>query len=86
MIKVNDIRSDNEKKLKDIEPNGFFFYDDVLCRRITHCSEITMSWTLESGCDKIPVVEVAVGKIILIDRNNWVEPIADRQVFLEISD
>ena len=84
MIKISDIRSDNTKMLKDIEPNGFFYYDDILCRRLTYATEVIKLHTEWS--DSILVVEMATGDIKLISRETWVEPITDRQVFLEISD
>ena len=84
MIKISDIRSDNTKMLKDIEPNGFFYFDDILYRRLTYSPELIKVHTEWS--DSILAAEMATGDIILISRETWVEPIADRQVFLEISD
>lgn len=83
MIKIQDIRSDNSKQLKDIEPNGFFYEDDVLYRRIY--TDLDMRCK-ELGDDEILVMGMATGKVVGADRLTWVEPIADRQVFLEISD
>lgn len=84
MIKINDIRSDNTKQLKDIEYGGYFYYDDVLYRRLSFAPEIIRIPSEFS--DELVIVEVATGDIKLLNRLTWVEPISDKQVFLEISD
>lgn len=83
MIKINDIRDDDAKQLKDIELGGFFYYDDVLYRRIFtevdfRCNELDVN--------ALFAMVIATGELVTIDRLTWVEPIADKQVFLEISD
>lgn len=83
MIKISDERADNTKQLKDIETNGFFFYDDVLCRRVETDLDVRV---IELGTDEILVYEVATGELTTLSRKNWVEPIADRQIFLTIDD
>ena len=84
MIKINDIREDNTKKLHKIELGGYFFFDDMLCRRTYTDLDIKIHNATEE--DGLPVIVVATGEIIVLNREAWVEPISDRQVFLEISD
>ena len=83
MIKINDIREDNTQKLHKIELGGYFFFDDMLCRRIY--TDLDMRCA-ELGDDEILVMGMATGKVVGADRLTWVQPISDRQVFLEISD
>ena len=83
MIKINDIRSDNTQKLHKIDLGGYFFFDDMFCRRIYTDLDIRIPNAEEDG---LAVIVVATGELIFLNREAWVEPISDRQVFLEIGD
>ena len=83
MVKISDIRSDNSKQLKDIELGGFFFFDDILYRKIWTDLDIR---TPNIENDGILAMQIATGEVIALNRLGWVEQIADRQVFVEISD
>ena len=86
MLKINDIRSDNSKQLKDIELDGFFYYKDILCRRVHTAGGAAISVLTTNGEDDIAAMLMTTGEVIGIDRYSWVEPIRDKQIFVEVCD
>ena len=84
MLKINDTRDTNEKRLREIEHGGFFEFDDVLCRRACwNDDEIKM--TNRDGDDLI-VMQMYSGELVTLDRDTYVTPISDKQIWLEIED
>lgn len=81
MIKVHDNRTTDERMLKDIEIDGYFMLDDVLCRRITTPDEFR--WSPEEG---IPIIEISDGVVSLYEPTTWVMPIRDEQMCVSIED
>ena len=79
MIKVRDNRTTDERMLKDIEIDGYFMFNDVLCRRV--CIE-----RLANPSDGYPIYEVQVGIVSTLDRLTWVTPIRDEQICVSIED
>lgn len=80
MIQICDNRRSEEVKLKDVDINGFFLYDGVLCRRVELCNAMHY---MEEG---IPYEEVRYGRIDLFNRETWVTPIRDEQITVLIED
>lgn len=80
MVKVHDNRTTDERMLKDIEIDGHFMFQDVLCRRVVLTDEITYSY------DGIPYIEVPKGIVWLMERTTWVTPIRDEQICVSIED
>ena len=80
MIKVRDNRKTNDVRVGNIDINGYFMYDDVLCRRVSLCDAFHYT---EDG---IPFIEVPCGRVALIDRDAWVTPLRDEQIDLCIED
>lgn len=84
MLKINDTRDTGEKRLCYIEHGGFFEFDDVLCRRVY--MEVGGGISLNTDDDDLAVMEMYTGKLTALDRNTYVTPIADKQIWLEIED
>lgn len=80
MITVHDNRRTNERRLKDIEPDGYFMVNDVLCRRVFLADEVC-----HEG-NGYPFIEVPSGSVSLMDPNAWVLPIRNEQIFVNIED
>lgn len=80
MVKVHDNRKCEDRMLEYIEIDGYFMYQDVLCRRITLSDEIKYT------DDGIPVIEVSVGRVWILDRSAWVLPLRDEQICVSIED
>lgn len=79
MIKIYDNRVTNERRLTDIDLNGYFMFDGVLCRRVYFVPD-------ECLMEGIPFIEVPTGKVSGMDRMTWVEPIRDEQICVSIED
>lgn len=80
MIKVHDNRATDERMLKDIEIDGYFMLDGVLCRRITTSDEFRWS------SDGIPIIEISIGIVSLFKPTTWVIPIRNEQMCVSIED
>lgn len=81
MLKIHDGRDKNEIRLCDLEWGKFFIWNDLVFRKIEltgHISGISE--------DEHLVMLMTTGEITRISRENWVEPIPDRQIYLEIED
>ena len=84
MLKINDTRDTCEKRLRDIELGGFFEFDDVLCRRVCwNDTEIKM--TNRDG-DDLVVMQMYSGELTTLNRDTFVIPISDKQIWLEVGD
>ena len=83
MLNIKDNRDTHEHELKNIDVDGYFEFDDVLCRRVTWIDSLKVE---PSGADDYVVINVYNGKLMVLDRNTWVKPIANRQITLEIED
>lgn len=79
MLKIHDGRDNNECRLEEIWIDGFFIYKDVVCRRID-CSHV------ELRGEGIPYIEMPSAVVGLFPRDIWVEPIPEKQIYLEIED
>jgi len=80
MIKVHDNRRTNDIKLLYIDINGFFLYDEVLCRRLATSNDFKIV------VEGVPYMEMPSGKVDLMDKDTWVTPIRDEQIDLCIED
>lgn len=80
VIKIRDARKIEKQRIKDIGNSGFFMYEDILCRRVCLCDEISY---IENG---IPFMEVPCGKVHIMDENTLVSPICDEQISVVIKD
>lgn len=85
MLKIHDGRKTNEIRLYELECGKFFVWKDLVFRRInfTKLSEGIVTSNDEDG---IMAMLMTTGEITYIDRNEWIEPIPDRQIYLEIED
>ena len=79
MITVHDNRNTNERKLKDIDIDGYFMLDGVLCRRVFLAKEV-LTW---EGC---PFIEVPCGKVSVMDPETYVLPIRNEQIYVGVED
>ena len=77
MIKVHDNRKTEESMLKDIEIDGYFMFNDVLCRRVV-CDEYI--------CDGYLIYEVPTGYVSALKPTTWVTPVRDEQICVSIED
>ena len=84
MLKINDTRDTNEKRLREIEHGGFFEFDDVLCRRVYLCDD-EIKMTTRDGDDLI-VMQMYSGELTALDRDSYVISISDKQIWLEVGD
>ena len=80
MIRIHDNRNTNERKLKDIDINGYFMLDGCLCRRVSLSSDY------KYDTDEYPILEVAIGHLSFLGREAWVEPLRDEQIDVIIED
>lgn len=85
MITIHDGRKINECQLKNVKLGGFFMYDDVLCRRTETLIKIDSDYLLKHA-EEIMVTEMPTGNTTMINRDVWVEPIADRQISFYLED
>lgn len=76
MLKIHDGRDKNEIRLCDLEWGKFFIWNDLVFRKI----ELT-----EHVDDDVAML-MTTGELKIINKNNWVEPIPDKQIYLEIED
>lgn len=81
MIKIHDNRTTDERMLKDIELDGYFILDAVLCRRTTLSDEFR--WVNSEG---IPIIEIPSGRVSLYNSAAWVTPVRDEQICVSIED
>lgn len=79
MIKIHDNRATDERRLKNIELDGYFMLGDVLCRRV--CVGDEFRWD-----EGIPIVEVASGRVYTLDSGSWVTQIRNEQIYVNIED
>lgn len=82
MLRINDCRSKNEYKLKDIEKNAFFLFNGLLCRRVFYNDEVEVRSTWDNG--DIVIMEMPSGILSVLDRETYVELIPDDQVTLYV--
>lgn len=80
MIKINDNRKKNERMVKDVELDGFFMFDGVLCRRVALASEFFYV------CDGTPYIEMPTANVNVMNRNTWVEPVRDECIVMSVED
>ena len=81
MLKVHDGRDKNEIRLCDLEDGKFFIWNDCIFRR-TNLDGLHIT----DDDEKVFAMLMTTGEITKISRENWVEPIPDRQIYLEIED
>lgn len=82
MLKVNDGRTTNERRLSSLECGDFFVWNDLLFRLIGYIGE---EWA-NTHDDNYAVMLMTTGEITDIERDAWVEPIPDKQMHLTIED
>lgn len=85
MITIHDSRTVNECQLKDVKLGGFFMFEDVLCRRTETLIKIDSEYLLEHA-EEIMITEMPSGNTKMLNRDVWVEPIADRQINFYVED
>ena len=85
MITIHDGRKVNEQQLKNIKLGGFFMFEDVLCRRTETLIKIDSEYLLEHA-EEIMITEMPSGNTKMLNRDAWVEPIADRQISFYVED
>lgn len=81
MLKIHDGRDRNEIRLCDLEWGKFFIWNDLVFRKI----ELTEHIGGISEDEHLAML-MTTGELVAIDKSNWVEPIPDRQIYLEIED
>lgn len=77
MIKIHDNRTTDERMLKDIELDGYFMFNDVLCRRAV-CEEHIYDGYL--------IYEVPTASVFALNPTTWVTPVRDEQICVSIED
>lgn len=85
MITIHDSRTVNECQLKDVKLGGFFIYNGVLCRRTETLVKIDSDYLLDHA-EEILITEMPSGNTNMLNRDAWVEPIADRQINFYVED
>ena len=85
MITIHDSRTMNECQLKDVKLGGFFIYNEILCRRTETLIKVDSNYLLEHA-EEIMVTEMPSGNTTMLNRDVWVEPIADRQISFYVED
>ena len=83
MLNIKDNRNTGECQLKDLDIDGYFEYDGVLCRRVHWVGDIDI---IPKEADDYVIYTVGLGQITALNRNAIVTPIADRQITLEVED
>ena len=84
MIKIHDNRDTNEHQLHTVEPSGFFILNDTLYRRCWWDVNTFNGIKYEDG--SFVCVNMTDGELVLIRYDEWVQPIADRQIELSVED
>ena len=82
MLKVNDGRTKNERRLSNLETGDFFVWNDLVFRLIGWINE---EWANKYD-DAYAAMLMSTGEITQLDRDTWVEPISDKQMHLTIED
>lgn len=84
MISITDNRqSDNMKELKDLWPGDFFYFEEVLYRRV----DFTRAYKIEPlDDDGIFVMLMDSGEVFTLHRDTKVEYISDKQIEIIIGD
>lgn len=85
MITIHDSRTVNECQLKDVKLSGFFIYNGVLCRRTETLVKIDSDYLFDHA-EEILITEMPSGNTNMLNRDAWVEPIADRQISFYVED
>ena len=85
MITIHDSRTMNECQLKDVKLGGFFIYNEILCRRTETLVKIDSDYLLDHA-EEILITEMPSGNTTMLNRDVWVEPIADRQISFYVED
>ena len=83
MLNIKDNRDTHEYMLKDVETDGYFEFDDVLCRRVTWGDSLKVE---PIDDDTYVIINVYNGQLMALNRNAWVKPISDRQITLYVED
>lgn len=84
MIKVHDNRNTNERQLHTVEPHGFFMLDGTLYRRCWWDINTFNKIIYEE--DSLVCVRMTDGELVGLRYDQWVQPIADRQIELSVED
>lgn len=84
MIKVHDNRNTNERRLHTVEPHGFFMLDGTLYRRCWWDINTFNTIKYKDAC--FTCMNMTDGELVLIRHDEWVQPIADRQIELSVED
>lgn len=82
MLKIHDGRDKNEIRLCDLEWGKFFIWNDLVFRKIELTEHVD---GLIDEEDNLAML-MTTGELKTIDKSNWVEPLPDRQIYLEIED
>lgn len=82
MLKVNDRRTTNERRLESLETGDFFVWNDFVFRLIGWINE---EWANKYD-DAYAAMLMTTGEITQLHRDTWVEPIPDKQIHLTIED
>lgn len=85
MLKVHDGRKTNEIRLHEVEQGGFFIWETYVCRRINEMGSFDGTLALDDP-DDLPIMLMTTGELYALSRDRWVEPIPDKQMYLEIED
>ena len=70
MLPITDLRVDCEVHLYEVEPTGFFIWNEAVYRRI----ETTVEADIRYKGENIPVIHQKSGHLELIGRDAWVVP------------
>lgn len=81
-MKITDCRKNDEIRLSDVEFGNFFFYKDILYRKVDGLLECIKF----KDSNLLSVWEVSKGRIDCLDRNTFVLPIRNDQIELIIND
>ena len=84
MIKVHDNRKDNECQLHNVAAGEFFMVNNILYRRCWWDINSFTKITYEEEC--LVCMNMADGELVVIRYDQWVQPIADRQIELSVED
>jgi len=83
MLKIIDNRNTGECQLRQVDIDGYFEYDGVLCRRVHWVDDLNI---MPKGDDDYVIYCVGVGQVMALNMNTMVMPIADRKIELYIED
>lgn len=84
MIKVHDNRIENEVKLHKVGAGEFFVADGELYRRCWWDINTFNKIIYEE--DSLVCVRMTDGELVGLRYDQWVQPIADRQIELSVED